>query len=99
MPEPQGRDPRLDNSMRCCRQFEQPGRSIAAICAAATGLNSGMEYRADLDSCLEFSWPKRANLSNRTMALSASGALFKIAQIEKIHLRRANEPECAALML
>jgi hypothetical protein len=33
------------------------------------------------------------------MALSASGALFKIAQIEKIHPRMVNEPECAALML
>jgi hypothetical protein len=51
MAEPLGRDPRLDNSMRCCRQFGQPGRSIAEICAADIGLNSGMVYRADVDSC------------------------------------------------
>lgn len=44
--EPSGPDPRYDNSMRCREQFGQPGRSIAEICAADTGLNSGMMHRA-----------------------------------------------------
>jgi hypothetical protein len=51
MAEPQGRDPRLANSMRCCRQFGQPGRSIAETCGGDAGLNSGMMHCADLDSC------------------------------------------------
>jgi hypothetical protein len=51
MAEPQGRDPRLDNNMRCCRQFGQPGRSIAETCSGDAGLNSGMMHCADLDSC------------------------------------------------
>jgi hypothetical protein len=49
--EPQGPDPSFDNSMRCCGQFGQRGRSIAEICSADTGLNSGMMRRADLDFC------------------------------------------------
>jgi hypothetical protein len=47
--EPQGCDPSLDNSMRCCGQFGQCGRLIAEICAVDTGLNSGMMHRAGLD--------------------------------------------------
>jgi len=50
MAEPQGHAPRLDNSMRCCRQLGQPGRSIAETCGGDAGLNSGMILCADLDS-------------------------------------------------
>jgi hypothetical protein len=81
--------------MRCCGQFGQRGRSIAAICVADAGLNSGMVYRADLDA----RGPKGANVSNPTMALSTSGAVFNIAQIDKFHPRKVNESAVGALIL
>jgi hypothetical protein len=89
MAEPHGPAPKFDNSMRCCGHFGQPGRSIAEICAADTGLNSGIVHRADLDSCSQ-----KADQPNQIMALPAPGAVVKIAQIEKLHLRRVNQPGC-----
>jgi len=87
MAEPQGRDPRLDNNMRCCRQFGQPGRSIAETCSGDAGLNSGMMH-----ALIWILAAKRAAISNCTMGFLASAAVVKNAQLEKFHLRRVNEP-------
>jgi len=94
LPWPDDPGSNFDSSIRCCRQFWQAGRLIAAMSGEETGLNSGMIHRAclaALENSFSPKWPQ-GRTQTKSCPVRYPAPCSKLLSSKKLLREGVNKP-------